>query len=66
MKNQFNISLIKKYIKDNNYSQSAFCKQCNISTYSLRKIFNNDFSVGIRQVYSVARTIKVDICDLII
>ena len=58
--------LIEWYIRKNNLQKREFCKQCNMSEKTLRKIMKNDYKYQTATIFRIAETINIDICDLYI
>lgn len=59
MKKHYKIELIDEFLKKNNMSKSGFCKECGISLHSLKKIYNQDFSLRVSKVLKVANKLGV-------
>ena len=64
MNNQINTQIIFEYLKDNNLSKTAFCKQCNLSHITYEKIINGE-DFGIVSLFKIARQLNRPICDFL-
>lgn len=64
MSNNIKTSLITNYMKKNKMTKTVFCKKCNISYNTLKKILKNQTNFRIVALFKVAKVLKTNICDL--
>ena len=58
MKNLINTQLIENYIKENGLSKTKFCKICNISLSTYKRIMT-DKNVRINALFRISRVLKI-------
>lgn len=51
-------------MKKNKVTKTVFCKKCNISYNTLKKILKNQTNFRIVALFKVAKVLKTNICDL--
>lgn len=51
--------LIDEYLLSNKLTKTKFCKMCGISYKSLKKIYNQNFSVFNITIFKIIKVIKV-------
>ena len=61
MKQLIKIELIENFRKENKLTKLEFCKQCRISTNTLRKIYNGNTNFDIVALFKIARVMKIAI-----
>lgn len=61
MKNTIKIELIENFIKENNLSNSKFCKICKISQSTLNKIMTKSENFKISPLFKIARVLKIKV-----
>ena len=54
-----NAEIINDFIKNNNLIKKRFAKECNISTYMLRKIYNYENNIRVGVLYKLAKYLKI-------
>ena len=64
MKNEVKTEIIKKFIRDNKISKTAFCKMCKISPSTLKKIMNKEDNYGIIALFKIAKVIKIQVYQM--
>ena len=64
MKNQINVQLIKNFMETNNLSATKFCKLCQISPITFKKIMVNDLRFHISALFKISRILKVQVHEL--
>ena len=64
MKNTIKIELIENFIKENNLSNSKFCKICKISQSTLNKIMTNSENLRIVALFKIARVLKIKVYQM--
>ncbi len=66
MNKYLRMDLIYEYILLNKLTKVEFCKKSNISQYSFRKIENGDLKCTLIYMPILAKTVGVNVSDLII
>lgn len=56
--------IFESFIKENNLSTAQFCKMCNISPCTFKKIMNNDFHFCISALFKIEKMIKVQVFQM--
>ncbi len=62
--NTLNLSIITNYMLDNNLSANDFCKRCNISNITYKKILAGDYNYSVSVLFKIANTVGVRVCDM--
>jgi len=65
MKKIYKTILIKNFINTHNISPNAFCKLCNISYSSYKRILNQNGRVRIRNIFKITKILKVSISEFL-
>lgn len=60
----YKIKFIINFMKENNLSKTAFCKQCKISLRSLNKIFNDDPCLRLRTFSKISKVLNIKVYEL--
>ena len=63
MKN-YKIELITNYMKENNLSKTAFCKQCKISYGVLNKILKDKSNIRLNVFFKIAKVLNIKVYEL--
>ena len=64
MKPRIKSELIKNYMKVNNLSKTAFCKQCKISTNTYNKVINGEPPYYISGLFKIAKNINKELFEM--
>ena len=62
---RFNYEIIIEYMNKNNLSKTQFCKQCNISIYTLNKMLNGNLNINSLLGLKVCKLLNIKFNDLI-
>ena len=60
MNSKLNINIISEYIRNNDLSQTGFCKQCKISYTTFRKIVQSDY-INPVPLCKIAKVMNIDV-----
>lgn len=63
MKDLIKTEIIESYITDNHISKTQFCKMCNISLSTLKKIFTNK-DIRLNALFKIAKVIGIKVYQL--
>lgn len=55
--------IIEKFMEENKLSEEKFCKTCNISTNTLKKILTNDLNFEIQAIFKISRRMGVKVFE---
>lgn len=63
--NQYNITLIKNYIKEKGLTKIEFCKSCDISQSCLNNIINGSKNIRLKTLRKILNFLKVKADDFL-
>ena len=64
--NKFDITIIDAFIEVNNLSKHDFCKLCDISIETLNKIYAQETSFLLTDLFKIANTLNIAVAGLFV
>jgi predicted transcriptional regulator len=64
MKKKIKTNVIEHFIKENQLSKTRFCKLCDISLSTFRKIMAQDYRFRLKAIFKIANAMNIPVGNL--